>query len=400
MAHLLQDLVKFFNFDEVEIDSWNFKLFHKGTALLFFIGSLVGVLSQYFGQPISCDFKSVDRNLANDYCWIHGSSYIRPEYQLHMKCITDLEGIVSADDAPDTSYYQWVTFIMLFQAGITLFPYKIWSYLEGGLISSFGTEGRSAILLSEDVKFDEEEIGGSVLLEKALFKYVKFFRSNFHHNNLYFFQFFCCEVLNYALLIFNFWITDIFLHGKFHYYGWNVLDYYWMSKALRESSVNPFCQAFPTEVSCTVPNVGAAGGEQFHNGFCVLSQNIINEKVYLVLWFWLVFVMVLSIVNLLYRVCTICFDDLRVFLIKKRIYTRNNSDWMDSLEYVMSKCYIGDWFVLCQLRKNVNRFFFREFVKELMMELKHRPKKSANQKVNFDDKFMEDILEREKSSEV
>ena len=48
---------------------------------------------------------------------IHGSSYIPPEYQQHMKCIVDLEGVESADDAPDTSYYQWVTFMLLFQAG-------------------------------------------------------------------------------------------------------------------------------------------------------------------------------------------------------------------------------------------------------------------------------------------
>ena len=45
------------------------------------------------------------------------------------------------------------------------------------------------------------------------------------------------------------------------------------------------CAVFPTEVSCTVPNIGAAGGEQNHNGLCVLSQNIINEKIYLIIWF-------------------------------------------------------------------------------------------------------------------
>ena len=62
--------------------------------------------SQYFGEPINCDFKGIDSEMASDYCWIHGSSYIPPEYQQHMKCIVDLDGIESADDAPDTSYYQ------------------------------------------------------------------------------------------------------------------------------------------------------------------------------------------------------------------------------------------------------------------------------------------------------
>ena len=62
--------------------------------------------SQYFGEPINCDFKGIDSEMASDYCWIHGSSYIPPEYQKHMRCIVDHDGVESADMAPDTSYYQ------------------------------------------------------------------------------------------------------------------------------------------------------------------------------------------------------------------------------------------------------------------------------------------------------
>ena len=32
-----------------------------------------------------------------------------------MKCIVELEGVESVDDAPDTSYYQWVTFMFCIQ---------------------------------------------------------------------------------------------------------------------------------------------------------------------------------------------------------------------------------------------------------------------------------------------
>ena len=35
---------------------------------------------------------------------------------------------------------------------------------------------------------------------------------------------------------------------------------------------NPMCSVFPTVTSCNIPNVGAAGGEQVHNGLCVLTQ--------------------------------------------------------------------------------------------------------------------------------
>ena len=69
MAHLLGDISKYFKFDETNIDNWMFKLFHKGCVVLFLTGSMVGILSQYFGEPISCDFKGLDVEMATDYCW-------------------------------------------------------------------------------------------------------------------------------------------------------------------------------------------------------------------------------------------------------------------------------------------------------------------------------------------
>ena len=51
-----------------------------------------------------------------------------------MKCIVDLEGIESEDDAPDTSYYQWVTFFLLFQGTYFLHLSHLW-YQIGALLS-------------------------------------------------------------------------------------------------------------------------------------------------------------------------------------------------------------------------------------------------------------------------
>ncbi len=69
MAHLVGDLVQYFKFDEVNIDNWHFKLYYKGGTILFFVGSLVGVLTQYFGDAINCDFTTINQDVASDYCW-------------------------------------------------------------------------------------------------------------------------------------------------------------------------------------------------------------------------------------------------------------------------------------------------------------------------------------------
>ena len=65
-----------------------------------------------------------------------------------------------------------------------------------------------------------------------------------------------------------------------------------------------------------------------------------------------------------------------------QVRRKYDDDIRKCLQYVVTKCYMGDWFVLCQLAKNCNPYFFREFVRELARELKTRPKKSAKSRSN------------------
>ena len=44
------------------------------------------------------------------------------------------------------------------------------------------------------------------------------------------------------------------------------------------------------------------------------------------------------------------------------------------MRHVLDQCYLGDWFLLVQLSKNTNLYFFRAFIKQLRKELQGRPK--------------------------
>jgi len=375
MAHLLSDLAHYFKLDETNIDNWTFKLFYKASSVICMTGATVGIATQYFGDPISCEFQGINSDLAQDYCWIHGTSYIPPQYQPHMKCIVELEGVESVDDAPDTAYYQWVTFIMAIHAGVFYAPYYIWSILENGLISSFGTDGKTTVMIAEEQKYDD-----GVVIEAVVERYTKYFKSIFHHNNWYFGYFIFCEFLNFLLMIVQFWLIDSFLNNKFRWFGLEVVEYYsWSFRDRQNRDLmlrNPLCSVFPTEVSCNIPNIGAAGNEQAHNGLCVLTQNIINEKIYLFLWFWFMFLFTVSIFYVFYRICTLFFPQLRFMLLFKTVRHKYDEDIRKCLDYVLAKAQIGDWFVLYQLSKNCNPYFFREFIKEFAIELKLRPKRS------------------------
>jgi len=377
MAHLMHDLASWFKLDEIDIDNWMFKLYYRASALLCMTGATVGIATQYFGDPISCEFQGINSDLAQDFCWIHGTSYIPPQYQPHLKCIVELEGVESEDDAPDTAYYQWVTFFMAIQAGAFYAPYYIWSILEGGLMASFGTDGKSPVMIAEDMKYDD-----GVVMEAVVEKFVKYFKSILHHNSWYFGYFILCESLNFFSLIFQFYIVDIFLNNKFRWFGWEVVEYYsWSFRDRQNRDLmlrNPLCAVFPTEVSCNIPNVGAAGNEQAHNGLCVLTQNIINEKMYLAMWFWFVFMIIIQTFHTFYRVSTLFFDKLRFYQLFKTVRHKYDQDVTKCLEYVLDKSQVADWFVLYQISKNTNQYFFREFIRELAIELKLRPKRSKS----------------------
>ena len=53
-----------------------------------------------------------------------------------------------------------------------------------------------------------------------------------------------------------------------------------------------------------------------------------------------------------------------------RIGNSNDKMTRKAIKTVMANCYIGDWFVLYQISKNVNMYFFRAFMKELQHDLK------------------------------
>jgi hypothetical protein len=65
--------------------------------------------------------------------------------------------------------------------------------------------------------------------------------------------------------------------------------------------VPPLVLLFPKVTSCTYGGHGVSGSiEKFH-AKCLLPLNVLNEKIFLVLWFWYAVLICLSILQLLIR---------------------------------------------------------------------------------------------------
>ena len=76
----------------------------------------------------------------------------------------------------------------------------------------------------------------------------------------------------------------------------------------------PFQLTQPNDnASCTFHSVGTAAGEQKFNSLCVLSLNIINEKIYILIWFWLFFLTFVTAIQLVYRMTIVIMPITRYF---------------------------------------------------------------------------------------
>merc|ERR1712241_1602632 len=106
-------------------------------------------------------------------------------------------------------------------------------------------------------------------------------------------------VLNFVNVIGQIYFTDTFLGGEFRRYGSEVLSFVDMDP---EDGVDPMSRIFPRMTKCIFHKYGGSGTIQRYDALCVLGMNILNEKIYIVLWFWFVILAVITAVNLVVRV--------------------------------------------------------------------------------------------------
>jgi hypothetical protein len=72
---------------------------------------------------------------------------------------------------------------------------------------------------------------------------------------------------------------------------------------------------FPTYAKCLLPRFGPSGHQETRDFLCVLPFNLINEKMFIVLWVWFSILTVLTILGVFLRFMQMCFKSVRVVLL-------------------------------------------------------------------------------------
>lgn len=134
------------------------------------------------------------------------------------------------------------------------------------------------------------------------------------------------------------------------------------------ANVSPMDQYFPKLTKCTLRTYGPSGSLQEKDRLCVLPLNIVNEKIFVILWFWLLILTFLSTMAVLFRIMVFSLRPLRSLMIVGQLrYVKKST-----VNRIVRRFGFGDWFILYLLGKNMNPQIYKELIIELAKEMEQK----------------------------
>lgn len=188
--------------------------------------------------------------------------------------------------------------------------------------------------------------------------------------------FLLCEVMNFLNVIMQIYLVDEFLGGTFTTYGLDVLNYVQLDQ---DDRVDPMVRIFPRMTKCSFHRFGASGDVQKYDALCILPLNIINEKIYIVMWFWFLFLAFITGVWLIFRLLMVIQPEMRFKYLNQQASLTKDAD----IRYVLKKLDIGDWFLLSMMCKNMDAQWFRVLIIGLAGKLRDLEENKRNGKIDF-----------------
>lgn len=128
-----------------------------------------------------------------------------------------------------------------------------------------------------------------------------------------------------------------------------------------ERRIDPMANVFPRVTKCSFFKYGPSGTVQTHDAICVLPVNIINEKIYVFLWFWLIILSVFTVLSVLYHLFLLVTPAMTRAMLRSQALYQNDLPFDEMGKYFQ----MGDWKLLYILSRNMEPLVFGEFIKEL-----------------------------------
>ncbi|KAG8193877.1 hypothetical protein JTE90_011437 [Oedothorax gibbosus] len=356
-----------------KIDGAVFQLHYTVTVVALIAFFAILTTRQFVGDPVNCIYSSekIKQEAMDVYCWTH-TTYTVPFWPNNSE--TGHPG-VGQDHDPSTfryhTYYQWVYFVLLLQAALFYAPRFLWLEWEGGRVSTL-MEGLRVAALRREEKEDKVE----VVLDYLLTTWSK--------HDWYARRYLICQGLTIVNVLAQYLLLGLFFEENFITLGFRQLHYHFQTA--KETS--PLYKLFPLVTMCSFKAFGETGETQTTPAICIMPLNIVNKKIYLILWFWFLILIVLSLINIGLDISLHFRSNFRGYALRSKFQFVNT----DVVQLLCAKGGVGDWLLLYLLGRNLDFIVFKEVMEKLNVHFVEGDGR------NLDDREHESSNEKRKKS--
>jgi hypothetical protein len=329
---------------------------YKFTAVVLLGCSILVTSNQFFGENIHCMVQepmSESLKMFESFCFMKSTFTMPPsqkttaEEYAHPGVARSPDSLYryEEDDHVFHNYYQWVCFVLFLQAVACYLPWFCWKHKEGGFVWRLVGKVPRDLLTTRTLEEQVGPISGYLAKNKGQFDSKARFLL-------------LTRVANLVIIVVQMYIVDIFLGGHFLSLGLaHIFDY--------ENRQREVEMVFPTVTKCSMKTFGVSGKVVEHHGICTLPINIVNEKIYVVMWFWFIILAGLTVLDLLLDVLILVLPFFRLCVFR----TRFNFIPAHPIRHVLSHSSYGDYILLNIIGSNVDNNQMRHLVMSLSNRL-------------------------------
>ncbi|CAH8535299.1 unnamed protein product [Dicrocoelium dendriticum] len=358
-------------------------------TLLVLCFSIV-TLKSYVFEPLSCYVPTTfsGSNLGpyiNAFCWINGTTPMSVDTDR-----LDDQSYWNSLEDKKINYYQWVSLVLALQAIMCYVPRLIWSTI------TFNRIGTNLGFLIESAQAASKETGKertsrvqfvANVMDTLLFARRDLRKGNDHTrprgalttclqgiHDLFPRKRLGTALASYYILVkFLYFLNAVvqllimqrFLGatGQYQLFGLSILNDLLMGRQWNETSIFPrvgFCRVPIKLTSTPIPMVTVQ---------CTLPVNMLNEKIYVFLWFWFVFVASLQLVSIFMWVYRLAVRQSRLRLLVRYLKIADAYDeGMDPLlmRFEMTFLRPDGSFLLQMMRLNAGSLITQEILQAML----------------------------------
>lgn len=276
---------------------------HRFTVglLLFFAGLIGG--SQTFGNPMQClipqEYPKGWADYINSYCFIT-NTYLpkgfEPE-EMH-------NDILKQNEKINIGYYQWIPYILLIQSLFFVIPHLLWNFSQSFSDVDYNLFVQRCIKvrnLADDGRAILDQVATDIC-EILHYRKIKK-RSGSGLGNIGVF-FYCFSKLLYIINLITQLICLSFLVGKNRSdWGLDLLQnsFCFKNGYYIEYRQNTSNQYFPPLAFCDFKENKLANVQE-KTVQCLLMLNILNEKIFVLIYVWFYLLLLLTVTNFVYTI--------------------------------------------------------------------------------------------------